>query len=219
MVRIKTSLNAFVSAWGSSVASRLRAAKIYADAAKKGSTETKAQFWALKGFEHWTDQQWDFLYWLGSGRISAKLIDAKNLAVPITMAFRNVRIAMQESILENGLKAARINGTVRTIQYRYIQQKHIRQVFKENGEERTIDEQVAWLRQHEHDNIELLGDGKCRIRHGCILVSEDFVNILSDEKSPLTPEDFFKILISENAPLGPDALIAAATELARRHRE
>jgi hypothetical protein len=203
MVRIKTSLNAFVSAWGASVTSRLRAAKIYADAANKGNTDAKAQFWALKGFENWTAQQWSLLYAIGSGILSPLFIDAKDLSVPLAMVHKNVRIEMQVQIFKHGLMAAKLDGSVHTIPYKLVHQKHISQVFKDNGEERTVDEQVQWLLENQKENIEPLTNGCWRVRHGCIL----------------TPDDIYRIIAHEdNAPLGAEALIAVATQQARRNR-
>ena len=139
---INASLRAFVASWGSSETSRLRAAKIYADAANSKDTDAKAKFWALPEFKNWTMQQWRLLYCIGSGLLSPKYLDVHNLAVPLAMVYRNVRIEMQEYIITDGLKLARSNGTIRTLPYKLIQQKHISQVFKDNGEERTIEATV-----------------------------------------------------------------------------
>ena len=153
---INASLRAFVASWGSSVTSRLRAAKIYADAANSKNTDAKAKFWALPEFANWTQQQWALLYWIGSGVLSPDYLDVHNLAVPLALVHHNVRLEMQEVIVTQGLKLARINGTVRDLPYKLIQQKHIYQVFKDNGEERTVEEQVQWLKDHEKQNVEVL---------------------------------------------------------------
>lgn len=196
---INASLRAFVASWGSSVTSRLRAAKIYADAANSKNTDAKAKFWALQEFANWTPQQWALLYWIGSGVLSSKYLDVHNLAVPLALVHRNVRLEMQEHIVNHGLQLARINGTIRELPYKLIQQKHITQVFKENGEERTIEEQVQWLKDHEKQNIEVLANGNVRIRHACVM----------------TPTDLFNILSSEYQPLGPEALMAIITRQTR----
>ena len=197
---IKKSLQAFVSSWGHSITSRLRAARIYADAANAGNTEAKAQFWALDGFKHWTAQQWSLLYWIGSGVLSPKFIDSKDLSVPLAFAYKNVRMEMQNMIFDHGLKIANINGTLREIEFKKIHQQHISQAFKDNGEERTIEEQVQWLKDKERKNVEVLENGNIRIRHACIL----------------TPTDLFELLCSNPPPLGVEALIAAANRQARR---
>jgi hypothetical protein len=197
---IKKSLRAFVASWGSSVASRLRAAKIYADAANAGTTETKAQFWALKGFEQWTGQQWSLLYFIGSGVILPEFIDARNISVALQFNYKHIRYEMQQQIFKHGLKIANINGTLRTIEFKRLHEKHINQVFKEDGTERTISEQVEWIKSQQRDNIEALSNGSTRIRHACII----------------TPEKLYEFLCSEKCPLGAAALMAAANAQARR---
>ena len=191
---INASLRAFVASWGSSVTSRLRAAKIYADAANSQNTDAKAKFWALPEFKNWTQQQWRLLYCIGSGILSPKYLDVHNLAVPLSLVSNNVRIEMQDHIVTNGLKLARINGTIRELPYKLVQQKHISQCFKDNGEERTVEEQVQWLKDHEKQNVEVLANGNVRIRHACVLTPTDLFNILSDEHSPLGPEALMAIV-------------------------
>lgn len=197
---IKKSLRAFVASWGSSVASRLRAARIYADAANEGNTEAKAQFWALKGFEQWADQQWSLLYWIGSGVILPELINVKNISVALQFAYRHVRLEMQRQIFEHGLRIANISGVIRVIEFKKIHEQHITQVFKEDGTERTIAEQIAWLKSKQRENIEVLSNGNIRVRHACIILLSKL----------------YEFLCSERCPLGAAALMAAANAQARR---
>ena len=197
---INSALRAFTAAWGSSVTSRLRAAKIYADAANTKDTDAKSKFWQLDGFKHWTEQQWSLLYWIGSGVLSGKFIDAKNLSVPLAFAYRGLSIELQESILENGLRLARVDGTVYTMPFKFVRHNHISQVFDEEGNERSIEEQVQWIRNRERSNYDVLANGNVRFRHACVL----------------TPTDMFNILSSEHAPLGVEALMAVITRLSRR---
>lgn len=226
---INASLRAFVASWGSSVTSRLRAAKIYADAANSQNTDAKAKFWALPEFQNWTQQQWRLLYCIGSGILSPKYLDVHNLAVPLTLVNHNVRLEMQDHIVTNGLRLARINGTIRELPYKLIQQKHISQCFKDNGEERTVEEQVQWLKDHEKQNAEVLANGNIRIRHACVFTLDALLDLLRSAINILgstavkaimaiiPPTELFNFLSSEDSPLGPEALMAIVTRQTRRN--
>lgn len=185
---IKSALRSFVASWGSSVTSRLRAARIYADAANHGDSNAKAQFWRLDGFQNWTPQQWRLLYWIGCGTLSAKFIDVKEPSVPLTMQQHKIPLIMQEHIFNCGLSLACADGSVAVLSYRSIQQHHIEQVFDENGNERTVEEQIAIIRSREKNNLEFLDPGKLRVRHACVLDSTDIYEALKHKPALLGPE-------------------------------
>jgi len=197
---LNKALKSFVTSWSSSVTSRLRACRIYADAVNTKDLDAKYQFRALPAFKNWSPKQWRLIELIGSGVVSPCYLDYKHPGIPISLANNNVGIEQQEFIFENGLQLADMAGNVKRVALKNLQDHHVCQAFKPDGTPRTVEEQIAWLKAHEHDNIVVFDNGVIRIRHAC----------------HITPEQLFSILTGDCAPLGAEALMAAAAKLAGR---
>ena len=207
---LKSYIRSFIACWTSSVASRLRGAKVYADAVNSSDLNAKYEFQSLEGFEKWTPQMWNLLYQIGSGILSPRFLEVKAPSIPLCLGRHSVPISRQEQILGNpesedeaeklgGLDVARINGTTRRVAYKALKVCQINQVFKNDGTERTVAEQVAWLREHNRPNAAVLEDGTIRVYHNCTI----------------RPEQLYQILTHQPFPLSSSALMAAATVVAK----
>ena len=207
-------LKSFTAAWGASVTARIKAAKLYAEAANTKQNGVKAQFWMLPGFENWSEAKWSLLYHIGNGDVSPVFIDVDDPSVPISMHTHNLTIQLQEDIFNNGMTVATLTGRTKHLNYNKLQQHHIDLKYKNKKElpedatfyvERTHQEQLDWLASRERSNVYVRQDGDIQVSHGCRITKQQLISLLSGGPSGNDP-----------IPLGIEAHQVIITRIARR---
>jgi len=171
---LNSAIKRFQAAWHSSAEDRMRGARIYTRAVDEFDLGARSAFHDLVDFQNWTAMQWRLLYHIGAGNIAPEYMDFARPSLPLSMYRRNLSIDTQLDIFDNGLALADITGKVRTVKLRYLQDKHLVQVFDDNGHRRSIIQQLKWLQDHQKPNFEVLRDGRLRVRHACIITQAMF---------------------------------------------
>lgn len=193
---LKSAVRRFRTAWGSSVESRYKAACIYAEAVNTWDLYAKQVFHDLEEFANWGPFQWRLLYQIGSGAVAKCYIDFNRPSLPLAMARRGIDVEEQERIFDDGLFVADISGKVKTVSLRYLQDKHLSQVWDEDGNKRTILQQIKWLQDHQQGNFEILPDGSIRVHHACYITPAVLARLLVTKPYPLSALDLTKLAAS-----------------------
>ena len=180
---INSMIKRFVVAWHASVESRYKAACIYAEASNTWDTAARQAYWDLEEFKNWTPTQWRLLYKIGSGAVAKCFLDYSRPTIPLALARRGISVKDQEQLYANGISVTDINGKVKIIKLRYVQEKHIYQVWDDKGHKRSILQQIKYLQDHQKSNFDVHTDGTIRVHHGCYI----------------TPTMLFKLLRSNSA--------------------
>jgi len=179
MTTLKSCVKRFCVAWHNSVELRIKAAQIYAKAVNEWSTVAKDVFRNLEEFKNWTPMQWRLLYYIGSEAIPKCYLDFKNPTIPLAMRRRGVSITEMEHVFEKGLFCADINGKVRCLKLRSVQEKHISQVWDEKGHKRTILQQLKWIQDNQNSNFDVLPNGVILVHHKCYITPELLAGLIS----------------------------------------
>lgn len=180
---INSMIKRFTVAWHASAESRYKAAGIYAEASNTWDTAARKAFWELDEFKNWTPTQWRLLYKIGSGAVAKCFLDYSRPTIPLALERRGVTVKEQERMFAEGLSVADITGKVKVIKLRYVQEKHISQVWDEYGRRRSILQQLKYLQDHQKSNFDVLPDGTIHVHHRCYI----------------TPTMLFKLLRSSSA--------------------
>lgn len=178
--KLKEAVAQFAMKWEASVALRLEACKIYADAIDSGSRAAKDEFENIPRFRNWTQKQWRFVYLSGKGLIDPQLVDYKNISVPIAFADRLVKPAVQRSIFRAGLEMYTVRGELITVKFKDLKVGHIYQVFDEDGNRRSMEEQIKYILDQQKPNVEVVSKGLLLVHHGCYLHKEELLDIITN---------------------------------------
>ena len=184
--------NSFSTMWMESAEKRLAACKVYAETVNKLGTEAKHAFQLLPRFKNWTLRQWRFIYLIGSGAIDPVWMDHKTVSVPLAFAARSVNVSAQRSISRTGLELYNLRGEAYTVLPVALEVRHIVQAYKEDGTRRTIKEQIEWLKSKELKNLEIIGKGVLRVRHGCYIDKEELLGVICDPAMGISVADIIE---------------------------
>lgn len=203
---INSAIKQFTTYWNKAVELRFKAAKIYAAACNQWDYGARNAFKGLTDFSSWTREQWNLLYFIGSvttvkdahgndierGIIPPCYIGFARPSLPLCMRRHKVPYTDMEKLFKEGAILADINGKQKLIQIRYLQNKHIRQLYDENGHKRSILQQLKWLRDHQRPNIEVLDGGIIHVHHRCYINKETLLKVLTEsDNPPLTAAELF----------------------------
>ena len=177
---IKETINQFTATWEAAVNLRVQACEIYAKAVNEGGTQVKDAFQRIPRFKNWTQNQWRFIYLVGSGAIDPVLVDFKNTSVPIALADHYVSPCAQRAIHRSGLQMYTVKGEQITVKLQQLKVGHICQVYKEDGTKRTKEEQKQYILDKQKDNIEIIKPGLLRVNHGCYIDKAAVLKIVNN---------------------------------------
>lgn len=175
---INAVIKRFTVAWRTSIESRYKAARIYAEAANTWDTAARKAFWELDEFKNWTPTQWRLLYKIGSDAVAKCFLDYSRPTIPLALERRGVSVEDQERMYAKGIPVADITGKVKVIKLRYVQEKHIYQVWDEYGRKRSIMQQLKYLQDHQQSNFDVLPDGTIHVHHRCYITPATMLKLL-----------------------------------------
>jgi hypothetical protein len=180
---INSMIKRFTVAWHTSVEARYKAASIYADASNTWDTAARKAFWELEEFKNWTPTQWRLLYKIGSGAVAKCFLDYSRPTIPLALERRGVTVKDQERMFAEGISVADITGKVKIVKLRYVQEKHIYQVWDEYGRRRSVLQQLKYLQDNQKSNFDILPDGTIHVHHHCYITPTTFVKLLRSSKA------------------------------------
>ena len=180
---INSMIKRFTVAWHTSVEARYKAARIYAEASNTWDTAARKAFWELEEFKNWTPTQWRLLYKIGSGAVAKCFLDYSRPTIPLALERRGVTVKDQERMFAEGISVADITGKVKIIKLRYVQEKHIYQVWDEYGRRRSVLQQLKYLQDNQKSNFDILPDGTIHVHHRCYITPTTFMKLLRSSKA------------------------------------
>lgn len=186
---VKSLIKRFCIIWRTGVEARYKAACVYAEAVNEFDLSAKQAFRELEEFSNWTPMKWSLLYHIGCGNIPKCYLDFNRPSIPLAMRRIGITPDEQERIFMEGVFAADINGKVRCIKLRHLQEKILTQVWDENGHKRSILQQLKWLQDHQKSNFDVLPDGTIHVHHRCYISPALLVKLLRTKPYPLSAAD------------------------------
>jgi hypothetical protein len=115
--------------WGESIDKRYEAARVYYNAlSDKPDPAVVRMFHENSIYRDWTAHRWNWLYYIGSGRVYKKFLDVHNYA--LALCVRNIPMNKQMEICEKGLllySKEHKGGVV--VPLRKLNSNHIKHVF------------------------------------------------------------------------------------------
>lgn len=210
---VDSAIKQFVADWKKSCELRSNAAAIYSQAVDEWNSAAKTAFKSLAEFASWTPRQWTLLYFIGkymeikkqatkdetwnpnrqTDVISALYMNFSRPCVPLAMRRKKLTVAEQERLFTEGAILADITGRQRHISIRYMQVKHLEQLYDNKGHRRSIVQQIAWLRQHQKTNFEILPDGTVHVKHHCFITPDLMARLLNTKPYPLKATTLFQL--------------------------
>ena len=162
-------VNFFEGKWDKSLDRRIEACEAYAHAINNFGPDAKAQFKDSYQQQNFKENQWRVIYLVGSDVLAPEWLDYRNYSIPLSLVANKVNMDTQYDIYENGIDLYTIDGNTRHVDAKALRVKDINQLFKENGEQRTMEEQIQWLEDRQHPNINVMEDGSLHVHHRCYI--------------------------------------------------